>query len=383
MGVWKNEDGRWCWRTRVTNKFTGAKARLSGTAPLASNRRESAEADERLAIDNFRMNPALRPSVSTKPTLAEFVEGEYRPWQVINRKAASTITGREVHLRAHILPKLGHLRLDEITKPVVAKFAAYLLESPQLLRAGNEGTGTLPRSVSTVRANLVTLRTILLHAVDKDILADIPRFPKLPKETKKAPNFLDYAEEKKLHEAARSPFEKALFMVATRCGLRAGEQKALRWQDLNFKRKTLSVKQNFVQGEFKPPKGRAERPVDLDDETIAALQALSQKAELVFLNADGSMLDYDDLEKSLDLALKRAGITRHVRWHDLRHTFGSHLVMSDVELIVVRDLMGHQSVKTTEVYSHLCRKNGRDAVDKATRARLADAASVAMDEGTT
>ncbi len=373
MAVFKDSLNRWRWRTRVTNPFTKATARLSGSAPAALNTRKAAETDERAHVEEFRLPPGQKPSEAL--TLREYVAEFYRPWMTLSRKALATVTARESHLGVHILPKLGDLRLTDITRGVVEKFVTGLLESAQMPRGTATEPTTRRRSVRTVGHIRTTLHSVLVRATKTDHLASVPPFPALPPIEKKAPNFLEYSEEKALYGAARDDDERALFLVAIRCGLRASEQKALRWEDLNFDRRTLNVKRALVKGEYKAPKGRSERTVDLDQETIEALKKIRHlRSELVFCQADGAPFTYDHLEARLLRALKKAGVARHLRYHDLRHTFGSHLAIAGVDIFVICNLMGHQSVNTTSIYAHLIRKNGRDAVAKAAEARAGDGA---------
>ena len=69
------------------------------------------------------------------------------------------------------------------------------------------------------------------------------------------------------------------------------------------------------------------------------------------------------MRKVFSGSLKRAEITRHVRFHDLRHTFASHLVMKGVDLRTVANLMGHRDIKMTMRYAHLAPEHLQAAVD--------------------
>lgn len=362
MAAYRDKTGRWRWRARVKNPFTQQEARLTGSSPSSLNTRKAAEEDERGHVQAFVADPASRKTVASAMTLEAFVAAHYRPWMIIAQKAASTIEARESHLHQHILPALGQLQLGAITKQVIKGFVNGLL-------TGYVGNTLKRRHVRTVQSIRSTLRSILVRAVDDDLLAAVPPFPELPEVTKTDPDFLEYFEEGKVLEAAADAEERALFLVAIRCGLRASEQKAMRWEDISFERRTVRIERALVRGQIKCTKGRATRTVDLDNETIEALRAIRHLKPLVFSQPDGAALTYQQLETRLLRALARAEITRHVRWHDLRHTFGSHLAIAGVPLLTIRDLMGHQSVKTTEVYAHLVRKNGRDAIEMTATAR--------------
>ena len=84
----------------------------------------------------------------------------------------------------------------------------------------------------------------------------------------------------------------------------------------------------------------------------------------VFCNANGE--NYANVRKSFFTALKKSGIIKF-RFHDLRHTFASHLVMSGVDLTTVRELLGHKSLEMTLRYSHLSPDHKQRAVANLSR----------------
>ncbi|MCD6256016.1 MAG: site-specific integrase, partial [Deltaproteobacteria bacterium] len=84
--------------------------------------------------------------------------------------------------------------------------------------------------------------------------------------------------------------------------------------------------------------------------------------EYVFVNPKTGR-PYDDLKRSFKTALKRAGI-EDFTFHDLRHTFASHLVMNGVDLMTVKELLGHKDIKMTMRYSHLSPDHKRVAVKR-------------------
>jgi len=85
----------------------------------------------------------------------------------------------------------------------------------------------------------------------------------------------------------------------------------------------------------------------------------------VFCQEDGRPLTDGLLKLPLRRALQRAGITREqgrIGWHDLRHTYGSHLAMRGIPLTVIKELMGHATIDMTERYAHLSPDTRREAV---------------------
>ena len=99
----------------------------------------------------------------------------------------------------------------------------------------------------------------------------------------------------------------------------------------------------------------------INDTLMTALQQLPQRIDspYVFPGKQGARLT--DIKKAFSQARKQAGL-EDVRFHDLRHTFASHLVMAGVDLTTVKELLGHKSTKMTERYSHLSPKHKANAV---------------------
>jgi integrase len=149
-----------------------------------------------------------------------------------------------------------------------------------------------------------------------------------------------------------------LVRVAAYAGLRRGELVALRWRDVDFERRKLVVRR-AVSGdvEASSTKSRRAREVPLADQAAGALARLSQRADFtnaddyVFANRLGRRLDGSALRRRVERARDAAGL-RPLRFHDLRHTYGSLLVAGGVDLASVKAAMGHSRITTTERYLH-------------------------------
>jgi integrase len=142
-----------------------------------------------------------------------------------------------------------------------------------------------------------------------------------------------------------------------------GELWALRWSDIDFAGRGLIVRQNRVRRELRLPKSSRVRSVRLIDQAAAALDQLSRRNDftaandLVFISDTGSYLDDGDLRSRFYSALKRAGLGHKrredppLRFHDLRHTFGT-LAVQVWPLVDVQVYMGHANITTTMIYAH-------------------------------
>ena len=124
-----------------------------------------------------------------------------------------------------------------------------------------------------------------------------------------------------------------------------------------MKRGKLQVRRSLWQGVTGLPKGGRGRTVDLPGSVVDALKGYRHlRGPYVFCQPDGQPLTASMTEHPLSRAVSRAGISREqgrITWHNLRHTYGSHLAMRGVPLKVIQELMGHATIEMTMRYAHL------------------------------
>ena len=153
--------------------------------------------------------------------------------------------------------------------------------------------------------------------------------------------------------------DRPLYLVAAMTGLRQGELLALRWIDLDLQAFKVRVRQAYVRGEFKAPKSRRGfRGVPLADRLIVELERLASSSaftddeDLVFGHpVTNDPLDRSKVLKRFQASCRRAGV-RVVRFHDLRHTFGTRVAASgEVSLRTLQEWMGHRDARTTLIYA--------------------------------
>ena len=143
--------------------------------------------------------------------------------------------------------------------------------------------------------------------------------------------------------------------LALNTGLRRGEIFDLKWKDLDFRTRTLTVT-------AAASKGGKRRIVPLNSEILLVLkewQKQNAEFEYVFSGKDGERLV--DVKKAFVSLLREAKITDFT-FHCLRHAFASELVMNGVDLNTVRDLLGHNDLRMTLRYAHLSDQVRKDAV---------------------
>jgi len=159
-----------------------------------------------------------------------------------------------------------------------------------------------------------------------------------------------------LVRAAASEQDGAFYLTAAFTGLRRGELVALRWRDVDFKREALRVHGNYSYKQVVTPKGNRVRVVPMVPAVAMVLARLSQREhftrpdDLVFPGAVGGHLDGSALRRRY-IAARDAANLRPIRFHDLRHTFGS-LAIDKASVVQVQAWLGHADLETTSRYLH-------------------------------
>ncbi len=339
MPARRERDDRWRYRKNVRLP-SGRTVRISGTPTL--NTKRAAEVAEREHINRV-LSPSPAPVERKEvPTFQKFVTDVWWPtYPSSANNRPSTCQEKEIHLRLHLMPSLARLRLDEIRGEVVNRLMARLKEEAKLG----------PKSVKNVMA---TLRKILVCAVEWEYLPAMPPLPHL-KIPQPEWDYLGPEESEKVLAAARARSEEVYVSIlfALHTGARAGEEIALEWGDIDFRSRLVVFRRSSTKGYVGPTKSGKERRVPLTVALEAALKAIRHlRSKRVFCNPDGSALKIDQLHERLWGACRRAGI-REIRWHDLRHTFASQLVMRNVPIPQIQVWLGHSTINMTMRYAHL------------------------------
>jgi integrase len=163
----------------------------------------------------------------------------------------------------------------------------------------------------------------------------------------------------------------SLIVAAAFSGLRLGELLELRWRDVSFPSESIHVQRNYAAGlGVTTPKGRKGRSVPMSAQVSQVLATLGQReykvrpGDLVFCREDGEHLDPTTVRQryydARDAAAKHDEDMPSLRFHDLRHTFGSLAAASGMDLVWIKQVMGHASITTTQRYLH-ARRSTDDA----------------------
>jgi integrase len=171
------------------------------------------------------------------------------------------------------------------------------------------------------------------------------------------PRFPAVSNSERLARLVEDQQDAELVRVAAYAGLRQGELMALRWRDIDFSGSALTIARAMSAGVESTTKSGRVRRVPLADQVAAALDRLSRREhftaadELVFCNALGRPLDGSALRRRYRRAQIVAEV-RPLRFHDLRHTFGSLLAARGVDVVTIQKAMGHSALSTTSRYLH-------------------------------
>jgi integrase len=281
-----------------------------------------------------------------------------RPWKPSTERDYRSALGQsERGDSGHIIGALGNLRLDELTE--------------QRMRAWWKSLDKL--TSRTANKNLTILGTIFAWA-DRDGRwgrIDDPTRPLRSRPSDRAqgeaPRFFEPEEVEGLLAAARNPTRKyasdhpsrldpAIFELAVQTGMRRGELLALRVGDVELSEDDpfVTIRRALSAGESTTPKSRRVRRVPLTEPAVAVLEPLCagrDRNALVFAGPNGKQLDGDALSRRYNRARDRAGLPP-LRFHDLRHSFGSQLARAGYDLPTIQAYYGHADLETTSIYLH-------------------------------
>jgi integrase len=284
----------------------------------------------------------------------------------------STTKMYKTYLAVDIVPALGAVRLSELRKYHVDAFLRSLSDA-------GRGPTTVRRIHAVLRSALGSAERLDLVTYNAAAKVDLPSVHRTRTqiwEPDQVRQFLDSV----AHVRHGVIFELAVFT-----GLRRGELAGLRWENIDFTKRELIVRQQRVQmggqileGVIKTASGQ-DRKVSLGSEAIGALVAwkLRQDTERerwgdaytdegwVFTYENGKPLQPEYLSKTFQRFVEASGLPR-IRFHDLRHEHASLLLSGGVEMAVVSKRLGHSTISiTSDLYSHLLEDANRAAADAA------------------
>lgn len=350
MSVRQSKDEKWkvrgVTRWEVSVGWKSAEGSWRRYRKVFSTRRQAEAHERRVQVQVAGGTFGLE--VKRAPTVEGFAK-RYLTDSALHNKP-STVAAKEIALRVHLLPALGHLRLDAVElRAEVEAFKAKAVKQ---------------RKAKSVNNDLAVLGKLLSRAVEWGLVQHVPKLPKLRRE-KPAFDFLTFEESDQLLTAA-DPVWKCWLLLLVRTGLRVGEALALQWEDVDLVAGRLTVRRTLWNGQLGTPKNGKLRVIPLTPSVVSALKAHRHlRSPFVFCCEDKGEwkhLTHSRVAEVVPQACRRAGLAKRLTSHSLRHTFASHLVMRGTPLLVVKELLGHADLSMVLRYAHLEPCITRDAV---------------------
>jgi len=235
-----------------------------------------------------------------------------------------------------LLPPFGKKYLYEITPLMIERYKEERLKTV---------------CKATINRELACMKVMYSKAVEWGKAAENPvKKVKLFRDNNQRVRFLTKDEIQTLLDNC-SPKLRAIVEVALNTGMRKGEIQRLRWDDVDYLNEVITLNET---------KNGEKRYIPLNPNVRRAFNAIPRhpKSSLIFCNKRGQRFNF---RKAFSTALINSKIV-DFRFHDLRHTFASHLAMSGVDLNTIRELLGHKTLDMTLRYSHLSQSHKSKAV---------------------
>jgi len=276
-------------------------------------------------------------------------------------EAAKAVGGPPAAMGGHVAVAIEQdvqQKLREVTTEQVRSFLAFL--------------GTQNYSKSTIARKLATLRSFYKFCLRRGHVKDHPVTSiRTPKQEKRLPKFLEIDQINRLlatpdDATLLGSRDRAMLEVLFSTGVRVSELVDLNFADVDFTGQTIRVR----------GKGKKQRTTPIGPTAITAIQKYIElrradarstrfDQEALFVNKHGQRLSTRSVRRKLDKYLAECGLDPSISPHTLRHSFATHMLNNGADVRSVQELLGHQSLSTTQVYTHLTTPRLKQAYDDA------------------
>ena len=308
------------------------------------------------------MADTVAPHAHRQPPFEVAAAHYLRHLEEVMQRKRTTVQDYRIMLRRHLGPFFGKRPLDAIEPGDIGDYIA------SKRRAG--------LAMKTVTNHLQFAHGVFAFSLRRGwVLTNPVAMADRPPAEPADPDirFLDREELEALLRAAADdylgPLDRALWITAAMTGLRQGELVALRWRDVDWTARLVRVRRSYSRGQWTTPKSRRSiRAVPLADRVARELEqhfgrsAYTDDDDLVFCHPHtGTPYDASKSRVRFKDALRRAEL-RDIRFHDLRHTYGTLMAAAGTPLRTLQGWMGHRDYKTTEIYADFAPDPSQGAV---------------------
>ncbi len=201
------------------------------------------------------------------------------------------------------------------------------------------------KSRSTMRQAYFALKFFYENVLHEKFDEKLP----LTKSKQKLPVVLNRTEIREMFEVTTNIKHKVVLALLYYAGLRLSEVRNLKWQDIDFERGLIHIKQ---------AKGEKERIVFLHDRLRELLTGYGiRKSGIILYSERGGKYNERTIQQIVKNAARKAGIKKKVTPHVLRHSFATHLLEAGADIRYIQQLLGHKSLRTTQIYAHVANKD--------------------------
>ncbi len=352
-GVHLRKDGRWEGRYVIGYDDRGYPKTKN---VMAKTKKECIEKLEKLKAELGGIkSDKVKPDMRFGDWIEYWYENHAKP-----KVRPTTQAGYEDRIRLHIIPEIGDIPLNKLTQNDLQRFYGRLKKSGRKTLVERYGEGLSDRMVRMCHA---TCRTALQKAVQEGLIRSNPAIGcKLPPKKAREMQVLDREELQRFLIQAQAEGYYELFLLDLATGLRRGEIMALQWDDLDFETGVLNVTRQVcsVRGKLEISQPKTKNSIRKIVLPPAVVEVLREYKETVHSRWMFPSPVKEDMPlgpgvalKRLHVILERAGC-KHVRFHDLRHTFATLALSNGIDVKTLSAMLGHVSAATTmDIYTHI------------------------------
>ena len=300
-------------------------------------------------LSNFKQKPESKPEPepSAGKLLQDFVD-EYVGY-VKGVKSPSYVRSIISSFR-RLISAIGNCTLNEISPKILDQFIIKRFSS-------SPGAAIL---------YFATLKAAFSKAVTWEYLNENPlKKVKPPKKTKSLPVFISEGELQKILDQTDNRMMREIFTIAFYTGMRQGEILNMKWTWINIEKGMITV----TNSDMYKTKNKKDRVIPMSKKVLWTLKHRlnysknTQPEDYIFYRRSSLKLNENFVSKMFKKMVRKTNVDERVHFHTLRHSFASRLVQRGASLFVVKELLGHEDIKTTQIYSHLQTQNLVEAIN--------------------